>query len=1059
MGVFLLICFVLLVFYLINRASKSAPPESSERPNPSEQTQAPGPYVASDTDIQDGEAFEALSRLEGRLGSVQQELAGMQSDLALVRAELESMKAAFAPAAAAAPDSPITREVPAAEAPAEEFAFNHAERAAAFSASAPQHILSANDMTEVEKRTSDALDQQGNAVEALALDDLTTQEQDDAPAFGQAAETPEEETPAWTKTPVPPVEQEGFLESVWKTLGTLGLTRFINAGNLWVLAGVVVLLVGVVFLINYAMQFITFNPQARLASASLVGIALLAVGWRQRNSRPELGLILQGGGVGALYLTIVAGVQLYPVLPKPLAFCLLVALVVFSTFLAIVQNAKIMAHVAKGAGFLAPLLVSSGTNNYVALFSYYILLNLGIIAVSRYRNWRSLHLNGFICTMGIAGIWGATRYTADYFAAPFPSFAHFWSVEPFLMAFFAIFSWLAIFGNKAGTFTVKDKREAAIDVPLTVGTPLLVFLYQAFLCRGLPFVLAFTALALGLFYLLAARYLWAKRAAPAQDDDTATALYTGKTLQAQIFLAFGVMFANLALPLAFFDIGLEHWTERLLSLIWCVEGAALIWMGRKTGMRLLSGFGLLGFALGIGYIFAYAANGAPEYFRSMPMDAGGVIPYRVVLDAPGMLATSALFHLFAVVSFITAAYAVRSCPALEAAKERDTHGSRVLLGVGLAWLYGFSLFELYSFPYRPEAMLVLCVLAGLAATRLAARLSWKELTLVPYASYAPLLWLVLPMALELALVLFGKGIEFFGRHFVSGGLVLAFAFFEIFRLRSADKRSAVFWGNTRFALALNLVLLAAMVLGLKSVSLLVTLPYTWTRLLVMALPALFVWLLATRGDLPRRFGLPVWLTMSALPLTCLGIWFVADIFQAGNAAPLFFLPVLNPLEMGLGLALVAFYLWVAQCRRYLPGHAIVAIATLPEVWMGIVFLMLNLCIARTTAQWSEVPFTLWAIMPNASFQAAISILWGATGFSAMLYGHKKLSRPMWIAGVLLVLIDLLKLFLVDLTRIETLWRVVAFMLVGVMLIVIGNFMPLPPVKPKTDEHEEDKETV
>ena len=39
-------------------------------------------------------------------------------------------------------------------------------------------------------------------------------------------------------------------------------------------------------------------------------------------------------------------------------------------------------------GFAAPLLVSTGSGNHVALFGYYLVLDLGIAAVAWYRTWR-----------------------------------------------------------------------------------------------------------------------------------------------------------------------------------------------------------------------------------------------------------------------------------------------------------------------------------------------------------------------------------------------------------------------------------------------------------------------------------------------------------------------------------------------------------------------------------------------------------------------------------------------------------------------------------------------
>ena len=98
------------------------------------------------------------------------------------------------------------------------------------------------------------------------------------------------------------------------------------------------------------------------------------------------------------------------------------------------------------------------------------------------------------------------------------------------------------------------------------------------------------------------------------------AIRPGRTLQAEIYLAFGIVFANLALPLALYDLGLHNWGERLLSLIWALEGASLVWLGRRNGMRLFRIFGMFSLTLGFIYVLRYVSHGLPVYMAG-PADA------------------------------------------------------------------------------------------------------------------------------------------------------------------------------------------------------------------------------------------------------------------------------------------------------------------------------------------------------------------------------------------------------------------------------------------------------
>jgi len=51
------------------------------------------------------------------------------------------------------------------------------------------------------------------------------------------------------------------------------------------------------------------------------------------------------------------------------------------------------------------------------LFSYYALLNAGILLVSWFRAWRVLNLVGFGFTFVIGALWGYRFYQPEFFAS------------------------------------------------------------------------------------------------------------------------------------------------------------------------------------------------------------------------------------------------------------------------------------------------------------------------------------------------------------------------------------------------------------------------------------------------------------------------------------------------------------------------------------------------------------------------------------------------------------------------------------------------------------------
>ncbi|MES1163215.1 MAG: DUF2339 domain-containing protein, partial [Rhizobacter sp.] len=233
-----------------------------------------------------------------------------------------------------------------------------------------------------------------------------------APVVATARIEVEEEDPA--PTPPSPLEP---------------LRAWLLGGNTIVKAGVGILFIGLAFLAKYASEHVSVPVEWRLSGIALVAVVLLALGWRLRERRPGYAQVLQGGAVAVLYLTLFVAFRFYGVLAVGPVFGLMVAVAALAAALAVLQDARSLAVIGALGGFATPLLVSSGSGNYVALFSYYLVLDLGIAAVAWHKTWRSLNLIGFIATFLVATAWGVLDYRADHYA----------NSQAFLIAFFVLF--------------------------------------------------------------------------------------------------------------------------------------------------------------------------------------------------------------------------------------------------------------------------------------------------------------------------------------------------------------------------------------------------------------------------------------------------------------------------------------------------------------------------------------------------------------------------------------------------------------------------------------------
>lgn len=762
-------------------------------------------------------------------------------------------------------------------------------------------------------------------------------------------------------------------------------------GNLMVRAGIVVLFFGVAFLLKLAAENAWVPIELRLAGVGACGIALLGLGWRLRGARTLYALALQGGGVGILYLTVFAALRLYGLVPPGLAFAVLAVLAAFSAALAVLQNAPVLAVLGAAGGFLAPVLTSTGQGSHMALFSYYLVLNLGILGIAWFRSWRALNLTGFAFTFVIAGLWGGRFYQTGLFS----------TTEPFLIAFSVIYVAVSVLY----ALRQPDGRRGLVDPGLVFGVPLVGFALQAHLVQGTEYGLAWSALAAAAFYIAVAGLGFARWGAPMR-------------LLAESFLAIGVVFATLAVPLAL-D---ARWTAGM----WALESAAMVWIGGRQG-RLAPR--LLGYLLQLGAALALirAAWEAPP---DLPI-LNGIFVGAVIVAVSGL--------------FIAWQLQGRSGVSL-----REARLSRPFLAWGLLWWYGAFVLEIVDrIGWEPGLVtaLALCFLgSSLLADQLRTGLAWDDLR-IPALSLLPLLYLLLVPAAglldhpfegwTLAAWLAGlsghlyllRRAESGGRHAVGHLAILHQAGVWLIPILLSWELA---WWLNRLAQGAD----------------------TWSRIAWALMPA--AWMLALAhlgGRLPWPVSAhPRLYRDHALVPIALFLWawvLVSCLWNRGGSDPLPYLPLLNPLDIVIGLALLVLTDWLYPYPFGRAGDG----AAQQRAWrypfapgaLGLtLFLWLNSAWLRTAHHWLGLPFSPDALLRSQTVQSGLSVLWALAGLVCMLLGSRLAQRQPWLAGAGLMGAVVLKLFLVDLSGTGTLARIVSFLSVGVLLLVVGYFSPLPP---------------
>lgn len=343
---------------------------------------------------------------------------------------------------------------------------------------------------------------------------------------------------------VDPSEPDWFDQQVQR------VWRWFTEGNVPVKVGVVVLFAGVGALLKFAASqgWMDFPIELRLAGITAAALAALVFGWRQRTVRRTFALGMQGGAIGVLLMTSFAAWKLYGLMGPGPAFVLWVLLAAAAGLLALWQEARALAVLGILAGFMAPILMSTGGGSHVTVFSFYAVLNAAIFGIAWKRSWRELNLLGFLFTFGIGTWWGVLRYRPEHLA----------NTLPFLLLFFVFYLLIPVLHARRGDPLQRDP----VDAGLVFGTPLVCFAMLAGLLEGDRSQLAVSALGVAVLY---AGLAWTRAAG------TAPLLR-----QAHAVLAVG--FATLSVPLAL--------SASATASVFALEGAALVWFGLVQQRRL-----------------------------------------------------------------------------------------------------------------------------------------------------------------------------------------------------------------------------------------------------------------------------------------------------------------------------------------------------------------------------------------------------------------------------------------------------------------------------------------
>lgn len=789
------------------------------------------------------------------------------------------------------------------------------------------------------------------------------------------------------------------------------LIRFFTGDRSLVRIGVVLLLIGVGFLLKYAVDQGFISLELRLIGVALGGFALLYTGWKLRLERPLYGFALQGGGLGVLYLTFYAAYALpqnglQQILPPELALALCILTGGGAMLLSIPQNAQVLAVLGILGGFSAPLLISSHSSGPVALFAFYALLNLVILGIAWFKLWRNLNILGFVFTFVIAGLWGNTQYQPDQLI----------STEVFVILFFLFYSGLPLL------YALRKPRAKikSSDGALLFGTPFVTFAYQANLLNGYSFALGWSCAAMGLFYL--GVWFWLRTQQAAQTQGTPLAFYK------DVHLALGLGFLAAAVPLCTGDFNVT-------LAIWLAKGLGLWWLGVRSDRVIPRVFGVI-----------LQVLVAVLWFFIRDLQDVIALPYVHVYA-----------HLIALSALLSAALAAKPLQSQFALSVKGWSLWALLwwfIPVGGLWAQRFG-----DLP-REIAVnyLAFFILSSLLLQRLSKplELPWLRfpaLALLPVAlgvalssrlnqdlpaawGWAGIIWLALiPILYDLLVRLEGDSV------------------WDLWQDGKPWSPSSLSFNTLHLIGTLFFTTLLGWDLSylMREVGSLWTgLAWAWVLLLLL-LGMVRQYLRYPNNPNNPNAREQFYLSVGARGVAgFLLVWFVyAQFHYSPDPKPLLYVPLINPLELTLFASLTAaIALLTPQGVKRLNLEAalptLISRLTAKRALIALGLLLLTMMVLRPLNIWFGEPLELESLLRSTTVQPVLSITWTLAALVGMVYANRRKRREYWLIGAGLLAVVVVKLILLDLAAHGTLQRIVSFIGVGLLFMLISYVAPVPP---------------
>ena len=365
-----------------------------------------------------------------------------------------------------------------------------------------------------------------------------------------------------TITPQPPVEEKQAYQSKkpdfekqvddwFKPKEAINWERFIGE-NLFSKIGIGIIIIGVFIGVKYSIEHNLISPAMRLVLSYLVGAGLFVAGAMLKKKYESFSAVLVSGAMTIFYFVTFIGYSVFNFFPQSLTFILMFLFTAFTVAASLNYNKVVIALIGLVSSYAVPFLLSDNSGRVSILFAYTAIINIGVLIISFYKQWRSLYLSAFVFTWLMLLSLSGNAYKYEDFIPYF-----IFNLVTFL-TFYIAFIFQKIH---------QEKELKEIDVVLFLSNSLLFFgmgvwyIYDYYTMENRTIMAMFT-LVNALLHFGVAYYFHVKK-------------FPSQGLK-YLILVLALSFATLVIPIQFKG----SW----ITVFWSAEAALLFWFGRRKNL-------------------------------------------------------------------------------------------------------------------------------------------------------------------------------------------------------------------------------------------------------------------------------------------------------------------------------------------------------------------------------------------------------------------------------------------------------------------------------------------